>query len=151
AWQLKADPARALAAYQQGIKAIPTSGRLLNGFGYALLRFGRYPEEILQFEEYARLAPKEPNPYDSLAEAYIVGGQPEKALDKYARVLEIDPTFYNAHGARAWAFSILGRYDEARAEHDVMRSALERYRLPLGALYFRDALNSALLGRYKEM
>jgi len=150
-WELKADPARALAAYQQGIKAIPTSGPLLNGYGYALLRAGRYSEAISQFEEYARLVPKEPNPYDSLAEAYIIGGQPEKALDKYARVLEIEPTFTNARGARAWAFSILGRYDEARAEQDLMRSEAERYRLPLGSVYFRDAVISALLGRYKEM
>jgi len=150
-WELKGDVSRAFATYQQGIKAIPSSGPLFNNYGYALLRAGRYPEAIRQFEEYARLAPKEPNPYDSMAEAYIIGGQPDKALDKYARVLEIDPSFYNAHGARAWAFSILGRYDEARAEQDVLRREVERSGVPPGTVYLRDALISASTGRYGEM
>jgi tetratricopeptide (TPR) repeat protein len=85
-----------------------------NRYGYFLLNAGHYPEAFREFETYARLNPREPNPYDSLGEAYLVTGQPEKAIENYTRALEIDPSWHV--DGRVWAFGMMGRYDEALAE-----------------------------------
>ena len=72
-----------------------------------------------------RLLDDEPNPLDSLAELYLVIGQPEKALENYAAALEMDPDFFSAYGGRAIAYGSMGRYREALAE---VERALERSR-----------------------
>lgn len=107
---------KALDAAKRGVEAVPQSGPLRNAYGYLLLRRARYAEGIREFEKYAELSPNEPNPHDSLAEAYLFTGQPEKALEGYRRALEIDPTFGSSHFGLAWAYGMLGRYDEAVGE-----------------------------------
>ena len=107
---------KTLATLERGIKALPRSGILHNDYGYSLLARGRYPEGIRQLEIYAEISPNEANPHDSLAEAYLFTGSPEKALRKYARALEIDPSFGMSNGGRAWAYGMLGKYDEALDE-----------------------------------
>ena len=146
----RGDPEKATEVIQQGLKAIPNSGPLHNAYGYRLLLSGRYPDAIREFEEYARLRPKEPNPYDSLAEAYLASGQPEKALEKYAHVLAIDPSYSDAHGARAWAFAMLGRFDEASAELTTMRDTLSRGGLALTGTYLSSAFMAARVGRHRD-
>ena len=92
---------KALATLEQATQALPQSGPIRNVYGYHLLRLGRYPEAIRQLETYAELNPDEPNPYDSLAEAYLITGNSEKALEKFARALEIDSSFGASHAGRA--------------------------------------------------
>jgi tetratricopeptide (TPR) repeat protein/predicted Ser/Thr protein kinase len=146
----RSDPQKALEVDARHVKANPTSGAAHNQYGYALLRVGRYPEAIREFEEYARLRPKEPNPYDSQAEAYLITGQPEKALDRYARVLEIDPRFINAYGARAWAFGMLGRFDEALAEVARGETVARRDGIPLVVGHYLKSFLLSRTGRYRE-
>ena len=64
-----------------------------NIYAYALLFDGRHEEAIREFQANVRLAPREPNPYDSLGEGYLVAGEPEKAVIAYAQALNIDRTF----------------------------------------------------------
>ena len=92
----------------------------------------------------------EPNPYDSLAETYLVSGQPEKALEKYARVLEINASFYNAHNGRALAFGMLGRFDEALAEARKLQDAQLAARVPRGESRYLAAFLLSRVGRYRE-
>lgn len=146
----RSDLQKALEVEARHVKANPTSGPAHNQYGYALLRAGRYPEAIREFEEYARLRPKEPNPYDSQAEAYLITGQPEKALDRYARVLEIDPRFVNAYGARAWAFGMLGRFDDALAEVTRGETVARRDGFPLARPHYLKAFLLSRTGRYRE-
>ena len=107
---------KGIESYRRGVDALPNFGPLRNYLGYALLGQGRYPEAIRELETYARLEPEEPNPHDSLGEAYLISGQPERALEHYARALEVDPSFSFSHNGRAWAFATLGRYEEALQE-----------------------------------
>ena len=93
------------------VAANPSSPLARNNHAYALLYAARFPEAIRELEVAARLAPREPNPYDSLGEAYLVAGTTEQALDAYSRALTIDPTFLR--GGRAWTLAILGRFDDA--------------------------------------
>jgi serine/threonine protein kinase/tetratricopeptide (TPR) repeat protein len=96
---------------ETGVRALPTSTVTRNNRGYALLYAGRYSEAIREFEAYARIAPREPNPFDSLGDAYLWMGLPEKAIDSYSRALTIDPS-YSPNG-RAWSLAVLGRLDQA--------------------------------------
>jgi tetratricopeptide (TPR) repeat protein len=142
-------PDKALANLERGIKALPRSGPLHNFYGYRLLQSGRYAEGLRALETYAELNPDEPNPQDSLAEAYLLTGQPEKALEKYARVLEIDPDFGPSHAGRAWAFAMLGRYDEALIERAKIREVGNPY-FGETALLFMEAFTLSRVGRYRQ-
>ncbi len=142
---------KASATVERGITALPTSGPLHNQVGYVRLAEARYPEAIREFETYVRLRPHEPNPLDSLAEAYLVAGQPEQAADRYRRALDLNPEFTSAHLGRAWAFAMLGRYDDAFGETR-KRSEIER-RHDKRHSFSTDFLDAYLLsrtGRYRE-
>jgi tetratricopeptide (TPR) repeat protein len=114
---------------------LPMSTHTRNAHGYALLGAGRYAEAIAQFEVYARLAPREPNPSDSLGDAYLWMGHADKALDAYSRARTVDPTF-TSHNSRAWCLAVLGRYDEALAE-------------PIDLMHYKAIILSRV-GRYRE-
>lgn len=116
------------------VAANPSSVLARNDHGYALFYVGRSAEAIRELETYARLAPREPNPYDSLGETYLMMGLPEKSLELYSRALVIDPKFYS--GGRAWVLAILGRYDEALIEQ-------------IGPQYLA-AIVRARVGRHRE-
>jgi tetratricopeptide (TPR) repeat protein len=99
-----------------------------------LLEDGRYSEAIVQFEAYASLAPREPNPLDSLGEAYLNTGDAEKAVEAFSRAMTIDPTF-PSRNSRALCLAVLGRYDDVVIEHvewahqkAMILSRLGRYR-----------------------
>ncbi|MGH9462693.1 MAG: protein kinase domain-containing protein [Vicinamibacteria bacterium] len=141
---------KALDTYERGLKAVPQYGGLRNGYGYYLLWAGRYPEAIRQFETYADLSPGEPNPQDSLAEAYLITGQPERALERYTRVLETDPNFIPSYGGRAWALGIMGRYDEAREQAGALKDYLEGEGVPPTLLYFMSALMASRVGQLRS-
>ena len=118
-----------------GVAALPSSTHTRNAHGYALLGAGRYEDAVREFEAYARIAPREPNPHDSLGEAYLKAGDAEKAVEAYSRALAVDPTFAPSLNLRAWSLASLGRYDAALAEHvdkahlrAMMLSRVGRYR-----------------------
>ncbi len=144
-----ADTPKALAAAEAAVTSLPNSAPIRNMYGYSLLRADRYAEALRQFEEYAALAPREPNPYDSLAETYLRMGQPERAAERYARVLEIDPGFSNAHSGRAFAFGMLGRFDESLAEAGNFDRAVTAEGGPRERALFLLATVQSRMGRYQ--
>jgi tetratricopeptide (TPR) repeat protein len=107
------DPEKWFTIVSAGTRALPTSTITRNNLAYMLVGQGRYQEALREFEEYARLAPREPNPFDSRGEAYLMMGAPEKALESYSRALTIDPAFAGSRIGRAWSLASLGRYDDA--------------------------------------
>ena len=48
------------------------------------------------FKLNVRLFPEEVNPYDSLAEAYLIRGDITSAIEYYKKALEVNPDFTNA-------------------------------------------------------
>jgi len=118
---------------RRGVTVLPASPETRNAYGYALLTAGRYAEALDEFQEYSRLAPREPNPWDSLGDAYLLLGAPDKALDSYSRAMAIDPTF--GVNGRAYSLGVLGRLDEAIA---------------VGAYPHVQTILLARAGRYRE-
>jgi tetratricopeptide (TPR) repeat protein/TolB-like protein len=110
------NPEKRLAILRRSVEAQPASALPRNAYGYALLEDGRLKQAVEQFEAYARQSPHEPNPQDSLGEAHLALGMPERALDYYSRSLAIEPDFYQSHTGRVIGLAMLGRFDEAIAE-----------------------------------
>ncbi|MGH9333936.1 MAG: tetratricopeptide repeat protein, partial [Vicinamibacteria bacterium] len=142
-------PEESLAVLERGVGALPHSGYLRLYYGYGLLWQGRFPEAIHQFEVYSRINPEEANPSDSMGEAYLIAGIPERALEKYAHALEIDPKFSSSHLGRAWAFGQLGRFRDALAEIDLIRGDLPPH-FTADELSFLRAYLMSRAGRYRE-
>jgi hypothetical protein len=67
-----------------------------NAIGYELLGESRYPEAIEVFELNVELFPESANVYDSLAEAYMKGGEKKKAVELYKKSLELNSDNENA-------------------------------------------------------
>ena len=130
------DKQRLIEITSAGVAVLPLSTHTRNAHGYALLAVGRYAEAIREFEVYARMAPREPNPHDSIGEAYLRMGDAEQAVAAYSRALTIDATFTPSHNMRAWSLAVLGRYDAALAE-------------PVDQAHLRGVILSRA-GRYRE-
>jgi serine/threonine protein kinase/tetratricopeptide (TPR) repeat protein len=103
-----------LTVTRTGATVLPASPQTRKMYAFALTEAGRLGEAIPEFQEYARLAPREPNPFDSLGGVYLSLGAPVQAIQAYSRALEIDPGFPSGSGL-AYALGMLGRYEEALA------------------------------------
>jgi tetratricopeptide (TPR) repeat protein/tRNA A-37 threonylcarbamoyl transferase component Bud32 len=126
------------------------SGHFHNHRGYAFLSKGLYAEALRAFEDYARVSPDEPNPQDSLGEVYLITGRPEKALEHYGRALERDPSFGSSYLGRAFAYGMLGRYQDVLVEAGRLVELGERSNLSLTAVHFIQAFTRSRVGRYRE-
>jgi CubicO group peptidase (beta-lactamase class C family) len=68
----------------------------LNLLGYQLLGDGEVNMAIAVFEVNVSHFPEDPNCYDSLAEAYLLKGDRERAIMLYKQAIEVDPSFENS-------------------------------------------------------
>lgn len=65
--------------------------KVLNRFGYELLKEKRLKEAIAIFKLNVAFYPEEWDPYDSLGEAYMTAGNKELAIKNYKKSLELNP------------------------------------------------------------
>jgi CubicO group peptidase (beta-lactamase class C family) len=70
--------------------------QFLNRLGYNLIRQSKVKEAIEVLKLNVEAYPSSGNAYDSLAEAYMTGGQKELAIKNYEKSLELDPGNSNA-------------------------------------------------------
>jgi peptidylprolyl isomerase len=68
----------------------------LNALGYRLLGRQQVNEAIEVLKLNVEAYPQSANVYDSLGEAYLLSGNPEKAIENYRRAVAIDPTMDSA-------------------------------------------------------
>jgi len=142
---------KAMQTLERGIRAVPTDGQLRFALAYELLWSGRFAEGLRELEAYARLLPEEPNPHDSFGDAYRLMGRPEEAIAKYTDALDVDDTFWPSYRGRAWAYAVLGRYDDALADVLAVQDILARTDL---VEYYRSLFIQGFLltrmGRFHE-
>ena len=137
---------------QRWARAIPGagSGHFHNHYGYTLIDHGLYTEAEREFRAYIAVSPNEANPYDSLAELFLMTGRPEQAIVHYDQALRLNPLFGNSHLGRAYALAMRGRYDEA---FDVAGTAQElgpRAGLSPAAIHLMNAFLRSRVGRYRD-
>jgi hypothetical protein len=88
----KGNPAEAATLRDQAF-ALATEGEL-NAYGYQLMSEQKTDEALAIFERNIKAHPQSWNAYDSLAEAYGIRGDKDKALENYSKALSLvtDPT-----------------------------------------------------------
>lgn len=85
----------------------------LLGYAHQLRGDTAAAEEALR--RYVELLPTEANPYDSYAGLLVKVGRFEEAIANYRQALERDPDFFFSRLGIGTCYTLLGRYDEARA------------------------------------
>lgn len=84
----------------------------------ALSKLDRLDEAISEMEKLSEAVPNEPDLLMQLGLYYIVDAQPNKAVDAYSRVLDIDPENFSALRSRADAYLNIGKHAEAIADFE---------------------------------
>lgn len=79
------DMPRATAAFDAAVALNPKIGALHNLLGYSYFAQGKKDEAIESFKKYVELAPDEPNPHDSLADALIGANRLAEAEAEYGK------------------------------------------------------------------
>jgi len=74
----------------------PSQENAINNLGYALLRSPKKDDAVKVFRFNTIRFPQSANTFDSLAEAYLVGGDKVKAVEYYEKALAIDPKLASA-------------------------------------------------------
>ena len=113
---------KAIEHYKRATELAPTYSPAFNILGYALRQRENYADAERAFQKYIELIPKDPNPYDSLAELYLKMGKFDDAIAQYQKALSIDSNFINSHFGIGAALMYQGKADEAAAEFNKITS-----------------------------
>lgn len=97
------------------IKRLPefvTGSKELNTYGYVKLRSNQIEKALYIFDLNTKMFPNNMNTFDSLAEAYYVNKDYEKALMNYHKILVEDPTNQNAKNMISEITNIIDSADQ---------------------------------------
>jgi tetratricopeptide (TPR) repeat protein len=111
---------RSRKLFEKALQSDPKFPPSLNMLGYAYIETGD-PDPAkakAALQRYAELLPDQPNPHDSLGEILRFSGDDEGSVIEYRKALKIAPTFYTSQLGVGETLTLMGKYDEARAEMD---------------------------------
>jgi tetratricopeptide (TPR) repeat protein len=114
------DYERSRKLFEKALQLNPRFAPSLNMLGYAYIETGdpdpaKAKAALLR---YAELLPNQPNPYDSLGEVLRYTGDDVGSLEEYRKALNISPKYYTSQLGIGETLTLMGKYDEARAEID---------------------------------
>ncbi len=144
------DVARAVETLERGVAALPTSSSVHNQLGYMLLSANRFDDAVEALETYGRLAPEEPNALDSLGDAYLMMGEPARALALYDQVVARQSSYTASYMGRAWALAMLGDYPRALQAIAQSEDIFGQVGYVVGAWSWTGGLMLSRVGRYRE-
>ncbi|MHB8834594.1 MAG: tetratricopeptide repeat protein [Candidatus Methylomirabilia bacterium] len=140
------DRARAAEHYLASIAGRPAWTVSRNNYGTLLLKEGRAPDALAQFQEAIRLAPGEARGYYGEGQALAALGRDEQALRSYRTALDLKPDYDIVYTDLGAAAARLGRLQEAEV---AFREAVRR--LPEDPIpAYNLGLALAVLGRQQE-
>ena len=105
------DWAGAEGEFQRALELDPNNARTYVLYSIHLESLGKVDEAIKRLLQAVSLDPMNLNGLDNLAEAYIYAREFAQSIEQSKKVLEIDPTFANAHFHLGLAYSLVGKYD----------------------------------------
>jgi len=111
---------RSRKLFEKALQVDPKFAPSLNMLGYAYIETGN-PDPAkakAALLRYAELLPNQPNPHDSLGEVLRYTGDDSGSLAEYHKALSISPKFYTSQLGIGETLTLMGKYDEARAEID---------------------------------
>jgi len=83
-----------IEVFEQMLESDPSNTMVMFGLAKEYEKLSRYDEVIRVLEDYLTKADDEGNAYGTLANAYLVSGNREKAIETYRRGIEVSM----AHG-----------------------------------------------------
>ncbi|MEW5795445.1 MAG: tetratricopeptide repeat protein [Candidatus Zixiibacteriota bacterium] len=106
----------AVSVCEDIVRIAPGYAPPYNVLGYSYNFLEDYEAAGRAFQEYIRLIPDDPKPYDSYAELLTRQGQFEAAIEQYRKSLAHDPSFGASRIGISANLVFMGRHDEARME-----------------------------------
>ena len=110
---LAQNPQEQIEMFRKALEIDPYYARLWDIMGYRFLTDKEYEKAVEAFQKYVSVRPGEPNPIDSLADAYFQWGRLDEALELYKKSLQIDPGFYMSLLAIGYIYALKEDYHEA--------------------------------------
>jgi tetratricopeptide (TPR) repeat protein len=115
-WFGQQDFSLAIDHYRKATEIDPSYASAWNLLGYAYRQNGDFASSEKAFQEYIKLIPNDPNPYDSYAELLLKMGRFDDSIAQYRKALEIDPNFVNAYQGIAMGLLYQGKPADAAAQ-----------------------------------
>jgi arylsulfatase A-like enzyme/Tfp pilus assembly protein PilF len=112
------DPDAAIADFQQALTIQPSFAMAHRDLGMIMLQKGQYAEAASHLEQAASLGLSHPKLFNFLGIAYSRIGRYRDAVKVYAKALDKEPEFAEAHLNLSYAYEKLNRSREARAEFE---------------------------------
>jgi len=113
----------------------PFWAEIYNRLAYLYDRQGRYEKVIWAAEQNIRLAPNDPNPYDTRGELQALNGRLADAKQSYARALELDNNFGYSITRMGELLALERKYDSAQIYFRRQVSGEDVYAHGLGRSY----------------
>jgi serine/threonine protein kinase/Flp pilus assembly protein TadD len=109
-------------------------GPTYNYLGHAYLYLGQFDKAMNALEQYQALAPNNPDPLHSIADALQLMGKYEQAIAQYAEIIQKYPNFYEAYEDLGLSYLAIGKWRQARSTFNRYLSAVPEGLLPNGHL-----------------
>ena len=111
------DSTGAVRFTRRALEINPDFAGALNTLAYQLAYMNKFDEAFSYLKRYIELEPKDPNPYDSMAEILQRAGRLEESLAEYRQALSLDPAFFSSQVGLGDDYALLGDEDRARQEY----------------------------------
>jgi choline-sulfatase len=115
---VKSDPDGAMAAFDKALEIQPGFAMAHRDLGLILLQKGRYKEAAAHLEQAAQLGLAHPRLYNFLGIAYSRIGRYQDAVKVYAKALDKEPDFAEAHLNLSYVYEKLNRPQSARLQYE---------------------------------
>ncbi len=103
--------------------------------GNAYLYWGRFDDAMIAFENYGRLNAGSPDVLHDIASVYFYRGECEEAIERYQKIVELDPDYYWAYQDLGFSSLTLGKCDSAQAWFEQYIDRTTRTMKPQGHVF----------------
>ncbi len=105
---------KAIEVYKKCISINYRFSPTYNMLGYSHRNLGDFKRAEKSFEQYIKLIPDDPNPYDSYGELKMRMGKYGESIESYYKALKVNPKFTASHLGIAANLNFLDKHQEAR-------------------------------------
>lgn len=111
------------------------SGKLhwaYNFLGHAYLFLYEFDKTLDALQQYQSLAPNNPDPYHSMADAYRLKGNYPTAIEKYSEIISTDPDYVFTYEGLGLTYLAIGKWKQALSAFSRYCNEAPESKLPYG-------------------
>ena len=124
----------AIQAFTKATQLDKNYAAAYNQLGYSLSAQGDYKKAETAFQDYIRLRPNSPNPYDSYAELLLKLGRYDESIAQYRKALEKDPAFGGSLAGIGNNYIFKRDYEKARQSYQEQFDRAPNLNQKIGAM-----------------